>query len=239
MGIFDFFKRPTTRGLTAQGRFLKKLITGKTTAAERKAEAKKFATGLAITAPAIAIGAIPGAGIIAGRAIIAAAKPIGTAIVRKPVVAIVGAGVLVSGAAPTIIKTLFKAGKTTGEVITGEKALTGETIAEVGKGVGALLGVAAVGTAVGIVAKKFIDKKKEDLEEIPTLITEKPVGIEGETPITPETTSITKEKRPYKPRRAKITPSVRQYVKINIISKPVATGMRIINKRYISQGILA
>lgn len=70
------------------------------------------------------------------------------------------------------------------------------------------------------------------------LITEKPVGITGETPLTPETTTISTGKKPYKRRRAKITPSVRQYVRVNVLSRPVATGLRIINKRYINQELL-
>lgn len=87
--------------------------------------------------------------------------------------------------------------------------------------------------------------KKPEAPEIPSLappeeqlITEKPVGIEGEIPITPEVTTITVGKKPYKRRRVKKEPSVRQYVRVNIISKPVATGMRIINKRYISPELL-
>lgn len=236
MGLFDFLKKPPK--LTEQGVFLKRLLTGKAAEEEVKEQAKKFATGLAITAPAIALGAIPGAGVVAGRVAVAAAKPIGTAIARKPVTAIVGAGVLVSGAAPTIVKTLFKTGKVTGEVITGEKPLTAETIAEVGKGVGAILGVAAVGTAAGLVGKKILEKKVSAVPGGVPILTEKPVGVAGEVPLTPKTAPITKEKKPYKPRRAIKTPSVKQSVKINIISRPVATGMRIINKRYLKQEML-
>jgi len=239
MGIFDFLKRPTTRGLTAQGVFLKELITGKTTAEQRAAELKKFGIGLAITAPIIAVGAIPGAAAVVGRAAAFAGKKVITAAIKKPVTAIVVSGIAVSGALPTIAKTLFKAGKVTGEVITGEKALTGETIAEVGKGVGALLGIGAVGTIAGVIGKKILTKEdKVPKEIVGALPTEKPVGIEG-APITPETVSLTEKKRPYKARRAKKVPSVRQLVKINIINRPVATGMRITNKRYISQEILA
>lgn len=239
MGIFDFLKRPTTRGLTAQGVFLKELITGKTTAEQRAAEIKKFGIGLAATAPIIAIGAIPGAAVVAGRVAAVVGKKVLAAVIKKPVAAIVISGVAVSGALPTIAKTLFKAGKVTGEVITGEKALTPETIAEVGKGVGALLGIGAIGTIAGVIGKKILTKKDKVPEEIVgALPVDKPIGLEGEAPITPETVSLVEKKRAYKPRRAKITPSVRQSVKINIISRPIATGMRITNKRYISQELL-
>ena len=168
---------------------------------------------------------------------------------KKPALAIVGAGVLVSGAAPTIVKTLFKAGKVSGEVITGERALTSETVADVAKGLGVAVGLGAAGVAVGAVAKKIMTKKEEAaLVGAPTmgleaaapqqLITEKPIGVKGEAPITPLTTDITKEKRPYRARRATKAPSVKQSVKINIISRPIATGMRITNKRYLNQELL-
>lgn len=88
--------------------------------------------------------------------------------------------------------------------------------------------------------------KKPAAPEIPTLappeeqliITEKPIGIEGEIPLTPEVTTITTGKKPYKRRRAKKVPSVRQSVRVNIFNRPVATGIRITNKRYISPELL-
>lgn len=176
-----------------------------------------------------------------GKIVSAVGKPLISAVARKPVLAIVGAGVLVSGAGPTIVKTLFKAGKVTGEVITGEKALTTETIAEVGKGLGVLAGVGAVGAVAGVIGKKVLEKRAEVSavpEGVVGPVAEKALGIPGETPITPETAPITPKKRAYKPRRAIKTPSVRQSVKINIISRPVSTGIRIINKRYLKQEML-
>ena len=66
------------------------------------------------------------------------------------------------------------------------------------------------------------------------LTKEKPVGVEGEAPILPETTTISSGKRRYKRRTAKKTPSVRQSVRVNVIANPKSTGMKIINKKYIN-----
>lgn len=220
-------------------------ILGKAVTAFKKGlgimKEKEVKTGYVAIGPAAGLGFIKTAAKPVSKVIAAIGKPVISAVAKRPVLAVVGAGVVASGAAPTIIKTLFKAGKVTGEVITGEKALTAETIAEVGKGIGVLAGVGAVGAAVGIIGKKVLEKKAEVVvvpEGIP-LIQEKAIGIPGETPITPETAPITKKKRAYKPRRAIKTPSVRQTVKINILNKPSAIGMKITNKRYISQEILA
>lgn len=115
--------------------------------------------------------------------------------------------------------------------------------------------LAALGYSAVLIARILPSWKKDKapptlLPEIPTttpevlttpseqLIPEKALG-EAETPILPETTTITTGKRPYKRRRAKKVPSVRQSVRINIMNKPIATGVRITNKRYISQELLA
>lgn len=71
------------------------------------------------------------------------------------------------------------------------------------------------------------------------IIKEKPVGITEEIPIVPEVTTITTGRKPYKRRRAKITPSVRQSVRVNIINRPTATGLRITNKRYLNHRLVA
>ena len=241
MGIFDILGKAVTAFKKGLGIMKEeKVITGYVPIGPSPAMAAK------------AVGAVvryikPAAKIIKplGKVIGAVGKPVIAAVVKRPALAIVGTGILAAGAGPKIVKTLFTAGKVTGEVITGEKALTAETIAEVGKGLGIVAGVGAVGVVAGVIGKKILEKKEEAaveaqlIPEKPELIPEKAVGIEGEVPLTPETAPLTEKKRVYKPRRAKKVPSVRQYVRINIISKPSAIGMRIINKRYISQEILA
>ena len=108
------------------------------------------------------------------------------------------------------------------------------------KKAGIVGGLAALGIGAVVVAPKVIEKVKEWREGRPEeqLVKEKPIGIEGESVITPETTTITTGRKPYKRRKAKITPSVRQSVRVNIINKAIGTGMRITNKRYLSQELL-
>lgn len=187
---------------TPQATFVQRLITGKTTAAERTAELKRFATGLAMVAVPVLATIFPA---VSGRIATTVAKTVA----RKPALAIVGAGVVVSGAAPTVVKGLFKAGKVTGEVITGEKELTAETIADVAKGAGIALGLGAAGLAVGAVAKKLMEKKDGVISAIPPEI--EGLVITPTPPITPETVSleeITPLKKPSEAPRQQITQKV-------------------------------
>lgn len=115
-----------------------------------------------------------------------------------------------------------------GKVIEKEKVFGSEKIMEGAKAAGVVGAVAAVGAIV--IPKVFGKDKPAQAPSIPEidpekqLVTEKPVGIQGEVPITPETTTITTGKTPSKRRRATKTPSVRQYVRVNVINQ--AVGMR-------------
>lgn len=190
---------------------------GRTTIKE--ASETKFGKALGIAtvsvAAAIPVAIAPAA---AGRIASTVGKTVVKTAVKKPALAIVGTGVIVSGAAPTIVKTLFKAGKVGGEVITGEKALTSETIMDVAKGAGVVAGLGGLGLAVGVVGKKILEKK----EAIPTLpkeigglVAQQPVvtdrPISPTPPITPETVSLKEPsiKKPSEPRRQQITQRVK------------------------------
>ena len=250
--LFGIFKP------TKQAKFVSKVVRGKATKKEIKAEVGKFAKGLVIsgTIASVVYGgvAIAGAKAVAGRVVagtvaktVARKVAVKTALttagktvlkgagkvgltavkvaIKKPALAIVGAGVLVSGAGPKIVKTLFQAGKVGGEVITGEKALTSETVTDVLKGAGVVLGLGAVGTVAGIVAKKVLEKK----EQIPAIPQETEGLVAGDVgtpitptpPITPETVSleepavVTPEKKPSEARREKITQRVNVIVRQN------------------------
>jgi len=160
----------------------------------------------------------------------------------------------------TAVTALIKSPKLRGKVkeapvFLAEKAVTGgEIIADVVEGDSkvsikdALItgGLVAGGVVAGaVIVPKVIEKVKsfgDDkviVEEKPILPTtkEKVIG-EAQSPILPETQSITPTKTTSKRRRAKKTPSVRQSVRINIINKPVGISSRITNKRFISQELL-
>jgi len=124
--------------------------------------------------------------------------------------------------------TAAAAGEIAEAIDTSGKSLVGSTLTG--------LGIAVGGTAVGLGINELIKNKDQIVAETKGLI-DTPIGDQSGTgsPILPETTSITAKKRTYKRRRAKKTPSVRQSVKINIINKPTNTGIRIQNKKYISE----
>ncbi len=143
---------------------------------------------------------------------------------------------------PKVPERIIGFGEEVGKVIEKERTFGKEDIIKGLKTAGV---VGAVTAGAIVVVPKVIEKVKEwrapAIITVPPekqLIPEKPVGVEGEVPMTPETTTITTGKKPYKRRRAKITPSVRQYIRVNVISRPVATGLRITNKRYINQKLL-
>jgi len=152
-------------------------------------------------------------------------------VIAKPVVALVGAGLLVTKGGRTLItkgvEGVYLGGKALGEAyeVAEEK---GEeiTISEALK----TAGLVGAGLVVGAGAPAIIEKGKEiftditgkELKEVvpkEQLIPEKAVGDAG-IPVTPATTTITTGKKPYKRRRAKITPPVKQYVRVDIINQP-------------------
>lgn len=193
---------------------------------------------------AVASAVLLGAGTTAGRTIVSKAlipKSIGG--IAKIPLAVTGVTVLAKSKkarktvdVATDPSTWVKGGEIIGETIeTGKPPVTIKQ-ALVG---GGLIAGAVVG---GVAVAKGIKKIKEDplifrAPQGEQLITEKPLGIEGETPILPETTTISPTRKAYKRRRAKKTPSVRQSVRINIVNKSKATGIKI-SKRYLKQELL-
>ena len=133
---------------------------------------------------------------------------------------------------------IISLGGEVGKVIEGEKVLEKEKIIGGLKTAGVVGGVAVAGA---VIIPKVIEKVKEMKEkplETPTttdtpekqLVPEKPLG-QAETPITPQTTTITTGKKPTRRRRATKITSVRQSVRVNVINR--ATGIRVQNKRYL------
>lgn len=203
------------------------------------------------------------AGALYGGAAIAAGKGAALATTLLVPKTIVGAAVRLIGVPyaisriikePTVVEKLpeipaaaFEAGKVTDleSGIEYVKAHPYMSAAAIATALGAA-GYSAVmiGRILKYVKKPKIPEIPEDVGAPPVfipppdeqLITEKPLGIEGEIPLTPETTTITTGKRAYKRRRAKKTPSVRQSVRVDIVNKPI--GMRITNKRYIRHELL-
>lgn len=213
-------------------------------------EGKLIAGGAAIGAAALTVAAFPAAA--ATFALKAAKAVIPKTIKGKVATVTVG---LLAAYSPKVAKTLYQAPKTyvqavktTAEVIEGEKPLDVETVKEITKTTGIIAGVGAVGLGAGYVAEKIWKRKKKKPEAplvapaaitAPTeqLIPEKPVGITGETPITPETTTITTGKKRYKRRRAPKPQVVKQSVRVNVISRSTSTGIK--NTNYLRERILA
>lgn len=146
---------------------------------------------------------------------------------------------------PQVPKEIIGYGEEVGKVIEGERAFGKEDVIKGLKTAGVFGAVVGAGALIIPKIKDWRKAKKTEegliLGETPMiqteakeqLITEKPIGIEGETPITPETISLTAEKKPYKRRRAKKPMSIRQSVRVNIINRTQSTGIRI-NKKYIN-----
>lgn len=150
---------------------------------------------------------------------------------------------------PQVPKKIFGFGGEVGKVIEKERTFGKEDIVKGLK----VAGILGAGVAVGaVVIPKVIEKVKEiretkqekELQPVESvsvdpakqLLQEKPIGIQGEVPITPETTTIPTGKKTYKPRRAPKQPSVKQSVRLNIIN--TSTGIKQTNK-YLSQKVLA
>lgn len=230
--VFGFLKKVYAKVVTAVARPITKVVA-KVLKKEptymtserflRDPVGKKLSTAAAVVSlPLAAIGLVKAAPFIIKKAI------------AKPVTALV-----VGGIAYKSPELIFKTGKglVTGGMAVGEGY---EKAKEKGEeyGIGTALktgGLVGAGVIAGAMIPAIIGKVKDiPFKEIPflpsepepeeQLIPEKAVGIEGEVPITPEVTTITTGKKPYKRRRAKITPSVRQYVRVNVISQ--AVGMR-------------
>lgn len=106
-------------------------------------------------------------------------------------------------------------------------------------------GIAAAGLVIGGAAVSGVLQRQEMKKQTAALEASAAAAAmggkgfySGESPILPERTSVSPTRAPSKRRRATKTPSVRQSLRVNIINKPVATGVRILNKRYINQELL-
>jgi hypothetical protein len=245
--------------------------------AQKTTFGKVLGTSIAATAGALgvavsgaAVAAAGGVRVISGKAVSAAAPIIAKAVsAAAPIIAkgaakvitspttalkaIAVTGVVAGGGlaiVPKVFQVTKKATQVAVPVITGEKKLTSENVADVAKVAGIVAGAGALAVGAGYVAEKVFEKKEEkaiDTNVIPEvapgvfeatpeqaqqLQKEKAVGIQGE-PSTPETIKLSPEKKRYKRRRATKTPQVRQSVRINILNRPVTTGIR--NTTYLKE----
>jgi len=182
---------------------------------------KVLGSSIALTGGALAVASGTAAAVI--RVV---APAVVKAVVTSPVKTVLGGaiatGIIASGAGTEIITSTYKAGKTTGEVLTGEIPLTSDTVKDVGKVVGVTLGLGAVGTAAGYVASEVLDKD-EEIAPLGTPAAVSPVTAASEIapsglsemPLTPQTVSTTTKKRSRKG-KAKLSPSMKQSVIVNV-----------------------
>lgn len=194
--------------------------------------AKVTAIGVKTAAPKVTKAIIPKT--VKGKIIGVTAGILGVGILKKSPTAREAA----VGAARGIQEKpaeIFKFGEKIGEFIEGKAEKP--SVVEGLKKAGIVGGIAALAAGAIVVAPKAIEKIKE-FKGIPS-DKETPIGIEGETPILPETTAITTPKKRYKRRRATKAPSVRQSVRVNVINRSTSTGIRITNKRYLNEKLLA
>lgn len=231
MGILSTISNLALKPSTALGNLatagLEK-ITGKeygrTTSKELASTTPGKILGLGIATTAGALVVATGAAASAARVVIPAATK---AVVTSPVKTILGttvaAGIIASGAGTKIVSTTYKGSKTAGEVITGEKSLGGDTIKDVTKTAGIVLGVGAVGAAAGLVAEKVLtgnDNVESLIPTTPASVTSQvaaseiaPTGV-TEMPATPQTVSTTTRKK-YKKKKIE-SQRISQIVKINV-----------------------
>lgn len=225
------------------------------------------ASGLKVIGTTLATTAILGGAVVGGAAVIAAPK-VAAAAAAKFIIpatlkgkiiggtaALIGTGILVRSpkartfvaetaiGIPEKVGGILEFGEEVGGVIEGESVFTKEKIVTGLKVAGVVgAGVAAAAIIVPKVKTWWEERGEKAPPTLSTdeeqLIPEKAVG-QLETPVLPATTTITTGKKPYKRRRATITPSVKQSVRVNVISSPRATGMKLTSKRYINQPILA
>lgn len=106
-------------------------------------------------------------------------------------------------------------------------------------------GIAAAGLVIGGAAVSGVLQRQEMKKQTAALEASAAAAemggkgfYSGDSPILPERVGVTPTKTASKRRRATKKPSVKQSVRINIISRPVATGLRVTNKRYINQELL-
>ena len=214
----------------------------------------KFGKALTITAGVVSGGLLVASGGVTaiGKGIVKAIpKSIGGKVILGTAV-VTTAGVLKSSPkAETFVektiegipdkpKQIYEFGEKVGKVIEGE---TEFQKSDLGKAVTTAGVVGAVVGAGALIIPRVIDKEKEVKEkvlEIPKqdvpildkpIVSEKPLNqaIGGETPVLPETSTISTGKTSYKRRRAKKPPQVRQSVNIKLNN----TGVRI-TKKYLN-----
>lgn len=210
-----------------------------------KAGGLSFLGGSALLGAA-AVTSAGGAAVVGGTALRVIPK-VASAIMPKTVgqgaAAVVGAGVVASGAAPTIIKNLYKTGETAGQVIIGEKGLTADTVGDIVKTAGVVAGLGVIGTAAGYVASKVMDNSKEVQNQIPAALAAETipaapaagVPITPTNPTTPETvtlkeTPLNEGKIPTETRQGS---KISQRVDINIKQNTRNNSPYRINKNYI------
>lgn len=184
-GLLGFLKK----GVTPQGRFAGRLVTGKTTKKERKSEAKKFAKGLGISAAIIGGGTLAAANpALAGRAAAGLARGVGKTAFGSPTRAgltILGAGALSTSptlrrAAARTPQTLFKTGKKLG--------LEAEKQREQSDKIPKTLTAGLAGAGLGLIApsafekfKDIIARRKESVQFRPL-----PSSFAGAVPASPQ-----------------------------------------------------
>lgn len=219
--------------------------------AEVKSKILKAGLEFVAANPYTTAGLITGGVMVAKAPAAALAKVVSVAKAHKvkTAVALIGTGIVVQSKKARE-KAIIIAGKATPESLLGAGARigefvdepTGEKFKEALVGGGLIAGAVALGIGAAVIAPKVIPKVAETIKGWRSpeeeLIKEKPVGISGEGAILPQTTTITTGKKPYKRRRAIKKPSVKQSIKVNIINKPRATGIRISNRKYLNACLL-
>jgi len=202
--------------------FLSKIIGENKLTSGRKAVRNKATKAQRLAGGAIALGIATA--VVAPTAALGAVRAAAVAAAKKPIQSIAIAGVVASGAAPTIAKTIFKGSKTAGEVITGEKTLNAETISDVAKTAGIVLGVGALGTAAGYAGKKLLSRDKNEPEVIYQQMQQpmyaQAVPMNATSPITAETQELTAGE-PEKPKRKRSQTrrqTINQSVRVNVVT---------------------
>ena len=139
-----------------------------------------------------------------------------------------------------IVQTAIKGGEIVGTTIeTGKPPVDVSTALKTG---GLVAGGVVAGAGLVVAGKKIKEKiaelpkdikisEKPFVPEVVQVIPEKAIGIEGEIPLTPETATISTGKKRRRRRIKKETPSVRQYVRVNIDNN-------LVSERYIMGELL-
>lgn len=226
-----------TQLLTGKKKKGAKTLYGITKKTKNEGAVKTISRTVRTTALASAV--LLGGGTAVGRTILAKAvvpKSIG-GLAKIPIVITGGTVLFKSKKARKVVDTFtdpttaIRGGEIIAETI--ETGKPGVSVKEAVVGGGLLAGAVVGGLAI-VKGSQILPDLLPDKQ----LIKEKPLGIEGETPITPQTATITTGKKKYKRRKVKKSPSVRQSVRVNIINRPTNTGLRITNKRYLNKELL-